>query len=75
MAETEHSLLERDLRALLRKRGWEVIEEKRDRVNLDLSVRVAGIPDVVSLHSAFVPTRGLIGDIYQPTYLRAVLGR
>jgi len=54
MAKNEHtSLLERDLRHLLRERGWEVIEEKRDRVNLDLLVRVVGNTGVVSLHSAF----------------------
>jgi hypothetical protein len=76
MAKTEHkSLLERDLRHLLREHGWEVIEEKRDRVNLDLSVSFSGIPGVVSLHSAFLPARGLMKNLYQPTYLRVVLGR
>ena len=41
MADKKHeSLLERDLRHLLLDRGWEVIEEKRTNVNLDLVVRV-----------------------------------
>ncbi|RLB46149.1 MAG: hypothetical protein DRI90_27640, partial [Deltaproteobacteria bacterium] len=77
MAETEHnSLVERDLMHLLRERGWEVIEAKRDPVNLDLAVRFAGIPGVVSLHGAFLPPRGFFQDIFnQPTYLRVVLGR
>jgi hypothetical protein len=76
MAETEQkSLLERDLMHLLYERDWEVIEAKRDRVNLDLSVSFSGIPGVVSLHSAFLPARGLMKNLYQPTYLRVVLGR
>ncbi len=76
MAETEHnSLVERDLMHLLRERGWEVIEAKRDPVNLDLAVRFNGVDGVVSLHSAFLPARGLLRHHHQPTYLRVVLGR
>lgn len=76
MAETKHeSLLERDLRAVLDRRGWEVLAEQRHGVNLDLSVRVNGIPGRVSIRAAFLPPRGLLKHTYQPTYLRVVLGR
>lgn len=75
MAETEHSLLERDLRTLLEERDWEVIEERRHSVNLDLAVRFNGVDGVVSIRAAFLPARGLTEHMTQPAYLRVVLGR
>jgi hypothetical protein len=76
MADKEQiSLLERDLRELLNDRGWEIVEEKRQSVNLDLSVRVNNTPGVVSIRDAFLPSRGLMKHIHQPTYLRVILGR
>jgi hypothetical protein len=76
VAETKHeSLVERDLRDKLEQRGWEVIQEQRHSVNLDLAVRFNGVDGVVSIRAAFLPARGLLKHTYQPTYLRVVLGR